>query len=115
MIGFQLSESTLIALLELTKFKEQVMSALNTLQAETAETKAAVASIGTAVNGLIEKYNTLAAQLLEAVTPAQMEAAKAELDAVQAEAKGIADAINAVVNPAPPAPPPVPPVTEPTV
>lgn len=104
---FQLSEETLRELLTLKEWKAQMSTAHNVLTTELSETKAAMAQVGTALNALIAQYDAVATKLLEAVTPAQMEAAKVEFDEVQQTAKDIADLAMSKV------PPPPPPVEEP--
>lgn len=75
----------------------ELMTALEKQNAELAETKAAVATIGQAVSDgftiITAKYAAVATQLKEAITPAQMDAAQIEFDAVQASAAAIAKSI----------------------
>jgi hypothetical protein len=103
---FQLSEETLRELLNLKEWKAKVMEALNTLTTEGAETKSAIAAIGTAVASLIPKYDEAVTKLMESVTPEQMTAAKAVFDEAQADAQAIVDVINSRLNPPPPTDPP---------
>jgi hypothetical protein len=107
---FQLSEETLLQILTLKKWKEEVMGTLATLLNEGTETKAAIAAIGTAVTSLISKYDEAVTKLMESVTPEQMAAAKVEFDEAQADAQAIVDVINARLNPPPPAEPPTEPL-----
>lgn len=129
-MSFVLSEDTIRAVLNLEttlsamraellkEIETRIMTALETLTQEIVETKAGVASIGTAVNALVAKYNEVASKLAAAVTPEQVEVAKAEFDAIQVELQKVADIATAVGGSTPPVeptdppspPPPAPPV-----
>jgi Mg2+/Co2+ transporter CorB len=98
-MNIQLSEETVLAVLTLNKFKETVMAAIDTLTTELAETKAGVAAVGAALTALLAKHAEVVAKLLASVTPEQVDAAKVEFDASQAQLADLAAQMTVIANP----------------
>jgi uncharacterized protein YicC (UPF0701 family) len=96
---FQLTEETALAVLTLKQFKETVMAAIDTLTTELAETKAGVAEVGMALTALLAKHAEVVEKLLASVTPEQVDAAKVEFDASQAQLADLAAQMMAIANP----------------
>ena len=79
----QLTEETVLNVLGLGKFKDDTMKALEVLKAEVAETKTLITGLLAAFAGLQTQLSVVSAKLNDVVTPEDVAAVKAELDAAQ--------------------------------